>query len=74
MMLVGPTTHQGARGLWHALVPSGPHRLAPMCSFGSVGVFCLKKSPKSFVAFGLCLVLISCKVKNKKKIATTTRN
>ena len=47
-----------AGGPWRALVPSGPHRLAPMCSFGSVGVFCLKKSPKSFVAFGLHLVLI----------------
>ena len=22
---MGPTTHQGARGLWHALVGGGPH-------------------------------------------------
>ena len=31
-----------------------------------------KKSPKSFVAFGLCLVLIFCKVKNKQKTTAGT--
>jgi hypothetical protein len=31
-----------------------------------------KNSPKSFAAFGLCLVLIFCEVKNKQKIATGT--
>ena len=31
-----------------------------------------KKSPKSFMVFGLRLILISCDVKNKQKIATGT--
>jgi hypothetical protein len=51
---------------WRALVPSGPHGLPPMCSFGSLGVFCPeKKSSKSFVAFVLRLVLIFCEVKKQ---------
>ena len=33
-----------------------------------------KKSTKSFAVFGLRLILISCDVKNKQKIATGTRH
>jgi hypothetical protein len=70
---VGPTTHQGTYGLlgvpWCFVVPTGllPGAfLAPKVSSGP------KKSPKSFDAFGLRLVLIFCEVKNKQKIATGT--
>ena len=38
----------------------------PSCLLGR------KKSPKSSVAFGLCLVLIFCEVKNKQKTTTGT--
>ena len=54
-----------APGPWRALVPSGPllRLLVPSRSFQ-----CLllpEKSPKSFMAFGLRLVLIFYKVENK---------
>ena len=50
-------------------------RLGGLCFFASLGVFWAeKKSQKSFVAFGLRLVLIFCKVKNKQKTATGTRH
>ena len=38
-----------------------------------LGVLVHKKTPKSFTVFGLCLILISCDVKNKQKTATGTR-
>jgi hypothetical protein len=56
---VGPTTHQG--GPWCLVVPTGlppGASLAPKLSSGP------KKSPKSFAAFGLRLVLIFCEEKS----------
>ena len=65
-------THQGMPGLpgtprW-VVLPSEPHSgsLAHLVSSGP------KKSPRSFAAFVLCLVLIFCEVKNKQKTATGT--
>ena len=64
----GPNNHQGASGPpgapWCLVVPTGllPGAfLAPKVSSGP------KKPSKSFVAFGLRLVLIFCEVKNKQK-------
>ena len=37
-----------------------------------LGFLVNKKSPASFAVFGLRLILISCDVKNKQKIATDT--
>ena len=37
-----------------------------------LGVLVHKKSPASFAVFGLCLILISCDVKNKQKTTTGT--
>ena len=65
---MGPTTHQGMPGAsgapWCLVGPTGlpsGASLAPKLYSGP------KKSPKSFVAFGLRLVLIFCEVKNKQK-------
>ena len=63
------TTHQGAPGPpgapWWVGLPSGAF-LAHWMSSGP------KKSTKSFAAFGLRLVLISCDVKNMQKTVTGT--
>ena len=63
------TTHQGELGApWRALVGCALHSPPLQRLFGPLGVFwSRKKSPKSFVAIGLRLVLISCEVKNKQK-------
>ena len=54
------------------LVPRGPllHLLVP--SRSSQGLLLLERNLQNFVAFGLRLVLIFYKVKNKQKIATGT--
>ena len=67
------TTHQGAprppgTPRWVAL-PSEPASGTSLAHRVSSGP---KKSPKSFTAFGLRLVLIFCEVKNKQKTATGT--
>ena len=60
------TTHQGTPGVFSPLgAPSGTS-LAQRVSSGP------KKSPKSFAAFGLHLVLIFCDVRNKQKTTTGT--
>ena len=62
------TTHVGALG-----GPDAPRWVVPPSGHPQVLLWpnmCLlvhKKSPWSFVAFGLRLVLISCEVKNKQK-------
>ena len=63
-----------ALGPWHALVPSGPLLCLPVPSQSFHGLLFPEKTPKSFVAFGLCLVLIFCIVKNKQKMTTGTRH
>ena len=67
----GHIPHGRARGAgvpWWVVPPRGTPgaSLAHLVSFGP------KKSTKSFAAFGLRLILISCDVKNKQKIATGT--
>ena len=50
-----------------------PPRGNPQAQPGPITFFLVhKKSPWSFVAFGLHLILISCDVKNMQKIATRT--
>ena len=58
-----------------ALVPRGPllHLLVPSQSFQGL-LYPEKKSPQSFVAFGLRLVLIFSKTKNRQKTTTSTRH
>ena len=67
------TTHLGAPGPpgapWWVVPPSG-HPQVLLWSIGSLLAY--KKSTKSFVVFGLRLILISCDVKNKQKTATGT--
>ena len=67
------TTHLGVPGgpgaPWWVVPPSG-HPQVPLWPNGCL--LAHKKSPWSFVAFGLRLVLISCDVKNKQKTATGT--
>ena len=70
---MGPTTHPGAPGAssmpWCLMGPTGLPQVLPWLPS------CLlvqKKSPKSFAAFGLSLVLIFCGVKNKQKTSTDT--
>ena len=72
---MGPTSHQGAPGAsgvpWCLVGPTGlpaGASLAPKLSSDP------KKSPKSFAAFGLGLVLIFCEVKNKQKTTTGTEH
>ena len=48
------------------------HRSTPRCFSVPLDVFWSKKSPKSFAAFGLRLVLISCDAKNMQKTTTST--
>ena len=67
------TTHQGVPGppgapRW-VVLPSNLHLGTSLAHRMSSGP---KKSPKSFAAFGLRLVLIFCEVKNKQKTATGT--
>jgi hypothetical protein len=64
----GRATPTGARpgGSWPPPLFSGP---VPKLL---VSLMSRKKSPKSFVAFGLCLVLIFWKTKNRQKTATGT--
>ena len=59
----GRATPPGARpgGSWPPPLSSGP--LPKLL----VSLMSRKKSPKSFVAFGLCLVLIFWKTKNRQK-------
>ena len=61
------TTHLGAPW-WIALPSKSPSGtfLAQVC------LLVQKKSPKSFAAFGLRLVLISCEVKKEQKTTTGT--
>ena len=66
-------THLGAPGPlgppWWVVPPRGtPHVLL----WPILGVLVHKKSPNSFAVSGLHLILISCNVKNKQKIATGT--
>ena len=61
------TTHQGAPR-W--VVPPSGHPYGT--SLAQVVPSGPKKSPRSFAAFVLCLVLIFCEVKNKQKTATGT--
>ena len=65
------TTQQGALGPpgapWWVVLPS-EH---PRRYLGPLGVFWSIKNLRG-VAFGLCLVLISCDVKNMQKTATGT--
>ena len=69
----GPTSYQGTAtpwlrpgGLWGPCGSSGtPPKLPGFLYFQ-------KKSSKSFVAFGLHLIWIFCKTKNKQKTATGT--
>ena len=56
---------------WRALVGCAPSG-HPEVQLWPIGFLLVHKSPWSFVAFGLRLVLISCDVKNKQKIATST--
>ena len=49
-----------------------PPRGTPRCFPSPLDVFWPKKSSKSFTAFGLHMVLISCDVKNMEKTTTTT--
>ena len=67
------TTHLGAPGPlgapWWVMPPLG-HPLVLLWPILSVLVH--KKSQKSFTVLGLRLILISCDVKNKQKIATST--
>ena len=69
------TTHLGAPGPpglpWWVVPPSGHPQVL---LWPIMGVLVHKKSPKSFAVFGLYLILISCKVKNKQKTATDTRH
>ena len=67
------TTHLGAPGgpgaPWWIVPPSGHPPSASLAHWMTSGP---KKSPKSFVAFGLRLILISCNVKNMQKTTTGT--
>ena len=67
------TTHLGAPGPpgapWWVVLPSGHPQVL---LWPILGDLVHKKSPKSFVVFGLRLILISCNVKNKQKTATGT--
>ena len=69
------TTHLGAPGPpgtpWWVVPPSGHPPGAALAHWVPSGP---KKSTKSFTVFGLRLILISCDVKNKQKIATGTRH
>ena len=68
--------HEAPRRAWPPQARPGgswPPRLASgILPKLLVFVLANKKSPKSFVAFGLRLVLISCKTKTEQKIATGT--
>ena len=63
------TTHLGMPG-----PPGAPWWVVPptVLIWPVLGVLVHKNSPKSFVAFGLRLIFISCEVKNKQKTATRT--
>ena len=61
------TTHLGAP--WWVVPPS---RHPQVLLWPSSGLLVHQKSTKSFVVFGLILILISCDVKNKQKTATGT--
>ena len=74
----GPRKHLGVpRGEQHppgharrprrALVGCAPLEAPPRCFLGPLDVLWPKKSSKSFAAFGLRLVLISCDVKTCRK-------
>ena len=67
------TTHQGAPGPpgapWWVVLSSEHPPGAARAHYVPSGP---KKSPWSFVAFGLRLILISCDVKNMQKTATGT--
>ena len=67
------TTHLGVPGPpgapWWVVPPLG-HPQVLLCPTGDLLVH--KKSSESFAVFGLRLILISCDVKNKQKIATGT--
>ena len=57
---------------WRALVDCAPLRGTPLVLLWPTGSLPVqKKSPKSFAAFGLRLVLIFCDVKNKQKTTTS---
>ena len=58
----------------HALVGAAPLEAPPGASLAHWLSSGPKKSPKSYAVFGLCLILISCDVKNKQKTATGTRH
>src|SRR3990170_389668 len=68
-----------AQPTWARLAPQAPPgglcspRSSPLVLLWPTGCLLVqKKSPKSFTAFGLHLVLIFCDVKNKQKTATGT--
>ena len=67
------TTHLGAPGPpgapWWVVLPSGLPSDTSLAHWMASGP---KKSTKSFTAFGLCLILIFCDVKNKQKTTTGT--
>ena len=67
------TSHKGAPGPpgvpWWVVLPSEHPSGTSLAQQVSSG---LEKSTKSFTAFGLCLVLISCNVKNKEKTTSGT--
>ena len=69
---------RSAQPIWARLGPQVrpggccPPWSTPRCFPGPLDVFWPKKSSKSFSTFGLCLVLISCDVKNMQKTATDT--
>ena len=58
-----------ARQGWWVVPPSGHPQVL---LWPILGVLVHTKSPASFAVFGLCLILISCDVKNKQKTATGT--
>ena len=79
----GPRKHLGvprgeqhpsgrARRPRHALVGAAPLEHPLRCFLGPLTFFWPKKSSRSFVAFGLYLILISYNVKNMQKTTTST--
>ena len=61
-----------ARGPWRALMGAAPLEAPPGASLAHWMSSGPKKSSRSFAAFGVRLILISCDVKNMQKIATRT--
>ena len=68
------TTHQGAPAQARPGGLCSPQSPPLVLLWPNRCLLVQKKTPKSFAAFGLRLVLISYEVKNKQKTATGTRH